>query len=147
LQSTGKKAFKLDLAALHATCEANYARLLALFPDYEAVNMREFYVGNARITMEVVERCRYTTIFCLKQAHASVEWLGNLRIEVRAYHDAAMLEVGVFQSHRRVQGRYQYPNARMYQQDEKTQQNQFLCEWLEHCLANGRAQITLAPDS
>lgn len=147
MQSTGKKAFKLDLAALHATCEANYARLLALFPDYETANSREFWAGNARITIQVVERCRYTTIFRLTQTHASAEWLGNLTIEVRAYHDAAMLEVGVFQSHGRVQGRYQYPNKRMYQQDEKTQQNQFLCEWLEHCLANGRAQITLAPDA
>jgi uncharacterized protein YqiB (DUF1249 family) len=146
LQRTGKKAFKLDLAALHATCEANYARLLALFPDYETVNTREFFVGDARIAMQVVERCRYTTIFRLTQAHASVEWLGNLRIEVRAYHDAAMLEVSVFQSHGRVQGRYQYPNERMYQQDEKTQQNRFLSEWLEHCLANGRAQVILAPD-
>jgi uncharacterized protein YqiB (DUF1249 family) len=50
-----------------------------------------------------------------------------------------MLEVGVFQSHRRIAARYAYPNTRMYQQDEKSQQNRFLAEWLEHCLHNGRA--------
>jgi len=50
-----------------------------------------------------------------------------------------MLEVGMFQSHRSVAARYQYPNERMYQQDEKAQQNRFLTEWLEHCLHSGRA--------
>ena len=34
LQQARKKQFKLDLAELHAVCEANYERLLRLFPDY-----------------------------------------------------------------------------------------------------------------
>ena len=55
--------------------------------------------------------------------------------------DARMVEVGMFQSHRRIAGRYNYPNARMYQQDEKLQQNRFLADWLEHCLANGRLGV------
>jgi hypothetical protein len=138
LQRTGKKAFKLDLAELHALCEANYARLMCLFPEYEIANAREFAVGSARVTLEVVERCRYTTIFRLCQQQAEARWLGSLRVEVRAYHDAHMLEVGAFQSHRRIAARYDYPNARMHQQDEKSQQNRFLAEWLEHCLQNGR---------
>ena len=69
--------------------------------------------------LEVVERCRYTTIFHLHQQHAEARWLGRLRVEVRAYHDAGMLEVGMFQSHRQVAARYQYPNEQMFQQDEK----------------------------
>ena len=141
----GKKPFKLDLAGLHAVCEANYARLMRLFPEYENVNRREFTVGTARISLEVVERCRYTTIFKLSQQHAEARWLGALRVEVRAYHDAHMLEVGAFQSHRRIAARYNYPNERMHQQDEKLQQNRFLAEWLEHCLQNGRACRDLAP--
>jgi uncharacterized protein YqiB (DUF1249 family) len=138
LQQAGKKPFKLNLAELHAVCEANYARLMRLFPDYENANARDFVVGTARVSLEVVERCRYTTIFRLHQQHADPRWLGSLRVEVRAYHDAGMLEVGAFQSHRRVAGRYHYPNDSMYQQDEKSQQNRFLAEWLEHCLQNGR---------
>jgi len=51
--------------------------------------------------------------------------------------------VGAFQSHRRVEGRYEYPNNRMYQQDEKRQQNHFLADWLEHCLENGRSSTPL----
>lgn len=139
LQRARKKPFKMDLADMHAVCEANYARLLRLFPDYENANSRTFSVGEARVMLKVIERCRYTTIFHLHQHQAADTWLGRLRVEVRAYHDAGMLEVGMFQSHRQVAARYQYPNARMYQQDEKSQQNRFLADWLEHCLQTGRA--------
>jgi uncharacterized protein YqiB (DUF1249 family) len=138
-----KKAFKLDLTALHAVCDANYARLLRLFPDYENCNFREFLIGNAAVRLTVLERCRYTTIFRIEQQRGESRWLGQLRVEVRAYHDARMLEVGMFQSHRRVAARYQYPNERMFAQDEKYQQNRFLSDWLEHCLLNGRSALDL----
>ncbi|MGB1139761.1 MAG: DUF1249 domain-containing protein [Halioglobus sp.] len=143
MQTRKKKAFKLDLTALHALCEANYARMMRLFPDYETANARRFNVGPAQVTLEVVERCRYTTIFKLHQRQAEQQWLGQLLVEVRAYHDAGMLEVGMFQSHRRIAARYQYPNDHMFQQDEKYQQNCFLAEWLEHCLANGRTAVDI----
>ena len=129
----------MNLVELHAVCEANYARLLRLYPDYESANHREFHVGPSRVRLEVVERCRYTTIFRLHQQHAEARWLGSLKAEVRAYHDAQMLEVASFQSHRRIQPRYEYPNAGMFQQEEKSQQNRFLADWLEPCLANGRS--------
>lgn len=138
-----KKPFKIDLSKMHAVCEANYARVLRLFPAYETSNRREFSVGNARVEIEVVERCRYTTIFRVCQQHHETSWLGNLRMELRAYHDAGMLEVGAFQSHQRIQARYQYPNHEMHQQDEKSQQNRFLAEWLQHCLANGQVTLDL----
>ena len=144
MQKTKNKPFKLDLTELHAACEANYARLLRLFPDYENSNSRQLMVGKASVSIEVVERCRYTTIFHIHQQHADSRWLGRLRVEVRAYHDASMMEVGSFQSHRRIAPRYQYPNDKMFQQDEKFQQNRFLADWLEHCLQNGRTCIELS---
>ena len=137
MQEIRKKSFKLDLQALHAICEANYARMLRLFPEYENCNIREFQVGTARVRLEVTERCRYTTMFKIQQSQAPSRWLGQLNIEVRAYHDASMLEVGMFQSHRRIAAHYQYPNDKMFQQDEKYQQNCFLADWLEHSLQNG----------
>lgn len=140
VQRARKRPYKMDLARLHSLCEANYARLLRLFPDYEQGNAREFAVAEARIRLEVLERSRYTTFFRLHQSHGEARWLRRLIIDVRAYHDAGMLEVGSFQAHHRIQPRYVYPNAHMFQQDEKLQQNQFLGDWLEHCLANGRAQ-------
>ncbi len=162
MQLARQKQFKLNLADLHAVCEANYARLLRLFPDYQTANIREFNLGPSRVIIEVQERCRYTTIFRILQqpmltqsngmqrtgeAPAEAPWLGSIRAEVRAYHDATMLEVGSFQSHRRIQARYQYPNDKMYQQDEKCQQNRFLADWLEHCIASGRSNYSLFTDT
>ncbi|MFV0276938.1 MAG: DUF1249 domain-containing protein [Parahaliea sp.] len=143
-QGAGKRPFKIDIVGLHALCEANYARLLRLFPDYEHSNHREFRVGSARVEIEVIERCRYTTIFRLRQHRPEERWLGLLRMEARAYHDVGMLEIGSFQSHRRAAPRYDYPNAQMLQEDEKIQQNRFLAQWLEHCLAYGGASVNIA---
>ncbi len=141
MQTLKKPPFKLDLTELHAICDANYLRLLRLFPDYENRNSRELLVGAAIVDLAVVERCRYTTVFRLHQQRAESRWLEQLRVEVRAYHDVRMLEVTVFQSARKVAARYRYPNAHMFAQDEKYQQNRFLADWLEHCLQNGRTAI------
>ncbi len=144
MQRALKNAYRVDLAGLHAICEANYARLMLLFPDYETRNLHEFTVADARVRIEVIERARYTTIFRLYQQHQpGADWLGHLKIEVRAYHDAGMLEVGSFQSQREIQARYHYPNKNMHQQDEKAGQNRFLAEWLEHCLENGRVHTDM----
>ena len=145
VQLARKRAYKLSLTDLHSVCDANYARFMRLFPDYEHSNSRSFTLGRARVQLEVAERCRYTTIFRVLQQGSSSQWLGGLKIEVRVYHDARMAEVGMFQSHRRVRGRYQYPNEHMYQQDEKCQQNQFLADWLEHCLRNGMNDADTLP--
>jgi uncharacterized protein len=147
LQVAGKKAYRVDLSGLHAVCEANYARLLRLFPDYEIANSRQLVVGSARVTLEVIERCRYTTFMRLTQSQSLTEspLLGYLRIEVRAYHDARMLEVSMFQSHRQVDARYEYPNKAMYQQDEKLQQNNFLAQWLEHCQRDAHLATAILP--
>jgi uncharacterized protein YqiB (DUF1249 family) len=144
LQNLKKKPFKVDLTELHAICEANYARMLRLFPAYESSNSLEMLVGAAWVRLDVVERCRYTTIFHIHQQHGESRWLGLLRVEVRAYHDANMLEVGMFQAHRQIAPRYRYPNRQMFQQDEKYQQNRFMADWLEHCLQNGRANLSVS---
>lgn len=143
-----KGRYKVDLQSLHALCEANYARLLRLFPDYESCNARRFALKSARVQIDVIERSRYTTLFHLQSFRpASSEdqpslLLPPLRIDARAYHDAGMLEVVAFQSERRVAGRYTYPNRNMHQEDEKLQQNEFLAEWLTHCLRHGEADIS-----
>lgn len=159
-----KARYKVDLRQLHAMCEANYARILRLFPAYESTNSTRFSVANAQISIEVVERSRYTTLFRLQSfgagagsIHASQDanqhsnqhlnptpispWLAPLSLEARAYHDAGMLEVVGFQDRGRTEGRYSYPNPAMHQQDEKQQQNSFLADWLAHCLRNGLSDL------
>jgi len=153
-----KNRYKTDLRGLHALCEANYARLLRLFPDYEARNTRGFTLRGVRVQIDVLERSRYTTLFHLNSVRSSQAgtdatptgaapaddsplWLPPLRIEARAYHDAGMLEVVTFQSEARIAARYSYPNRGMHQEDEKRQQNAFLAEWLAHSLHHGEADL------
>ncbi|GAB5412507.1 MAG: DUF1249 domain-containing protein [Congregibacter sp.] len=143
-----KARYKVDLRTLHALCESNYARLLRLFPSYESTNSTRFSVANARISIEVLERSRYTTLFRLQSFGlsdagdaAKALWLEPLYLDARAYHDAGMLEVVGFQDRGRTEGRYSYPNPAMHQQDEKQQQNSFLADWLAHCLRNGECEI------
>jgi uncharacterized protein YqiB (DUF1249 family) len=136
--------YKVDIAALHATCESNYLRLMQLFPDYETSNYREFELGSGeRVRIDVVDRSRYTTQLKVCQQGGN-DWLIAPRFELRAYHDARMVEVISFQSRRRVEARYDYPNADMHAPDEKAQQNLFLAEWLSHCLEQGCSTLDLA---
>lgn len=143
-----KRAYRTNLIDLHSVCDANYARLLRLFPAYQTQNCLDFSLGLSRVKIEVAERCRYTTIFRVLQQGSDIKWLGHLKVELRAYHDARMVEVGAFQSHRGIDGRYHYPNGSMYQQDEKYQQNRFMADWLEHCIHNGLGSLenTASPD-
>jgi len=138
-----KDSYRVDLGALHACCEANYARLLRLFPDYEQRNERRFAVVDEQLHLEVLERSRYTTMLRMSKwrrgGGSERRWLVPLRVDLRAYHDACMLEVIAFQRSGRIAARYDYPNTRMHQQDEKCRQNAFLAEWLEHCLRHGEA--------
>ena len=158
-----KGRYRVDLRSLHALCEANYARMLRLFPDYEGCNTRRFSLHQVRIQIDVLERSRYTTLFRVqscRDSHPTVaggavgpqlpqhgdrgsngHWLFPLRMDVRAYHDAGMLEVVSFQREGRVEGRYSYPNDAMHQEDEKRQQNAFLADWLAHCLHHGEEDL------
>lgn len=142
-----KGRYKVDIRSLHALCEANYARLLRLFPDYESRNARRFALSSAQVQIDVIERSRYTTLFHLQSFRPTASedqpsLLPPLRIDARAYHDAGMLEVVTFQTEGRIAGRYDYPNASMHQEDEKQQQNEFLAEWLTHCMQHGEADIS-----
>lgn len=133
--------YNVDLADLHSVCEANYVRVLRLFPDYERCNQRAFVAGSnaqaSHITLEVTERSRYTTMLRLTQLSAVAVPRSALKLDLRLYHDARMAEVVAFQSQRSTAGRYPYPNPNMLQRDEKRQQNAYLAELLAFCLAEG----------
>jgi uncharacterized protein YqiB (DUF1249 family) len=133
-----KKRYRVDLAAELAECEANFARLQRLLPRLER-DSHTFNVGtNLHLHIEVTERNPYTTTLEISQPPAEIPTVAP-RLTVRIYHDARLAEVVAFTSRRRVQPRYDYPNAAMYQPDEKSQWNRFLGEWLSHCLQHGFA--------
>jgi uncharacterized protein YqiB (DUF1249 family) len=124
------------------------------------------------VVIEVIEEARYTTtvrVAVHSQMPLQIYWLKPMEpgkaknsitpnllksfpkisntysLDVRLYNDATVAEVIAWDGHRRFQARHQYPNTRMYQEDEKSQLNQFLGELLEYCLAQGRVMMDVVP--
>ncbi len=138
-----KRKYVPDLTRQMAICEVNYMRILKLMPDLDTMDTREFRVSmaehSAHIRINVVERFTYTaTLQITQQSRRSLNWLESPTLVVRLYHDAAMAEVICMKSRKQLSGVYPYPNREMHQPDEKVQLNDFLGEWLSHCLQHGQ---------
>lgn len=134
--------YRVDLAGLQATCEANYARLMRLLPgmrEQPALRRLALSTGDtplAVLALRVTEAGPYTSTVEVHEEPALAS-LPTPRLEVRVYHDARMAEVTGAEHCRRLLPRYVYPNPRMHQPDEKSQLNLFLGEWLGHYLQCG----------
>lgn len=139
-----RKRYVPDLRELGALCEANYVRLCRLLPSLNAGDECCFTVNYGQLPAQVCLRVdaehAYTTQLRIEQQHQGSSWLQPPAMNIRLYHDARMAEVLSYQSHRSLEGRYEYPNPHMRLPDEKTQLNRFLADWLKHCLRYGRAQ-------
>lgn len=122
--------------ALH---ERNFAKLRQVIPCLAHLPhaIRLMAHNDERLELEVLEKSPYTTTFTLQlQQHQQHRWLPSLHMKIRAYHDAEVAEVLAFQRFHQVKARYDYPNPQMHQSDEKWQFNDFLSDWLDHCLHN-----------
>ena len=137
-----------NLTSDGAECDANYIRLCRLMPEMADNNKVEFGIASkhhesARISMEVIEQHRYTTILAVYFSNMSTvyanQWVGLRAMQIRVYHDLKTAEVAGCDHVRQFQSRYEYPNDGMLHPDEKSQVNHFLGEILTHCLANGHA--------
>jgi len=131
-----------DLTGLMAECEANYARLLKLFPDMGVVTSRQLAVtypgGQAvNIQLELLEEFRYTSTVQIQHSKSAGPWFHVPSMMVRLYHDARMAEVVDAKHMRQLKGIYNYPNTDMHHADEKVQRNLYLGEWLCYCLQHG----------
>lgn len=119
--------------------ETNFLKLQRVIPSIRDISKQLSYHGkdNSTLSIDVVDRSKYTTTFLLElQQHNSQSWLSNLQMKVRIYHDANVAEVLSFQNRHRLDSRYEYPNPQMYHRNEKWQINDFLGDWLDHCLRN-----------
>jgi uncharacterized protein YqiB (DUF1249 family) len=125
-----------------AECDANYLRMLKVFPRLKEEDSRVFGVvigGHAReVRIDVIERGPYTTLVRLRQLPETA-WGISPSMTVRLYHDARNAEIVEYQHARRFQAVYGYPNAAMRSRDEKAQVNRLLGEFLALCLASGMA--------
>ncbi|MBL4780761.1 MAG: DUF1249 domain-containing protein [Porticoccaceae bacterium] len=151
--------YRVDLKAFMACCEANYYRLLALFPDLHSVDQRRIGLspgGDGEVVLTVLERTSYTTLLSIAQGQTdgtpspdarsertdkpvTVRWLKPPVLTLRLYHDAQIAEVITYDCNRGVRPNNAYPNQNMFQPDEKRQWNHFLEEWLVLCRQHGYA--------
>lgn len=138
-----RRRYQVDLIEQQVLGDLNYARLMRLMPDLDSANQWSFRVSAPqdewRVTLSVEERARFTTSVLISRHQGECRWTQSPALRVRLYHDARMAEVVAWERHRVKLGRYSYPNNKMYQCDEKVQLNRFLGEWLNHCLAQGKA--------
>ena len=137
-----------DLVSDMAECDANYIRLLRLFPHMNESESLEFGVQGTTedgtlVRMEIRQRCPYTTMLSVQvRSDEDRPWVKWPVLEVRIYHDIKSAEVCGFERHRNFKYRYQTPNPDMFQPDEKSQINRFFGELLAFCLEHGHS---LAP--
>ena len=131
-----------DLVHLGALYEGNYSRLMKLIrimgdQDQMAFSLHNGsnYVG--KVTMLLLESCKYTDTFLLEQTAAAGKWVNNPKLRVRLYHDALVAEVVGRHGRQAVKGVNEYPNKKMHLPDEKNQLNSFLAEWLNFCISYG----------
>ncbi|MEZ8095218.1 DUF1249 family protein [Photobacterium swingsii] len=134
-----KNRYTVDLAGIMRLYETNYAKLLPLLPKSDEVGDSCVYqVFGHEYTITITESTRYTTVIeLLQQDEASLPVYMYPHLIIRLYHDARVAEVCSAQQISRLKPRYDYPNMRMHQQDEKHQVNRFLGDWLAYCLKNG----------
>ncbi|MEZ5530378.1 MAG: DUF1249 domain-containing protein [Porticoccaceae bacterium] len=137
-------SYKVDLRGYMAECDANYFRLMKLFPEMtrEAAERRLglSHDSDHELHMMVRENTRYTTLIELSQVACAGNdnpWFRLPVMLLRLYHDARVAEVVSCDGIRHLRPSYGYPNQQMHHRDEKAQWNRFLGEWLSHCLARG----------
>jgi len=126
-----------------AECDANFIRMLRLFPGLVEEDSLEFGIegttrDGALVSIVINERCPYTTMLTVRvQNDEDKPWVKWPLMEVRLYHDVKSAEVVSFQRHRNFKYRYSTPNRHMFQPDEKSQINRFLGELLTFCIEHG----------
>lgn len=138
-----KGRYRIDLPAHMAECDANYLRLMKLFPSVRKADSAAIGVDvngtRMEVRLDVIERGPYTTVVRLAQ-RPEIPWSHKASLTIRLYHDARSAEVIEYQGRKHfLRAVYDYPNADMRQPDEKAQINRFLGEYLSLCLEHGVA--------
>lgn len=171
-KSLNSNQYNVDLASHLVVCEANFYRLLQLMPNAGEHQQWGYIIGNhykleTSLALEIIAVARYTTSVRLTYKNPlfspdrhyhymaaspsamSRLWLESKQaqctLDIQMYHDANLAEVIAMQQYRRLQARYNYPNAQMHQQDEQARLNTYLQEILSHCLKNGRISKEIFP--
>lgn len=134
------KRYVPDFPEMMRVCETNFAQLRRLLPKEDQASVT-YQVNGANYSVTIQESTRYTTLVEVKQTAPAVSYWSLPAMSVRLYHDAMVAEVCSTQQIYRFKARYDYPNKKLHQRDEKHQINQFLADWLRYCLAHGAMAV------
>ncbi|WP_131864667.1 DUF1249 family protein [Biostraticola tofi] len=136
------KRYTPDFPEMMRLCETNFAQLRRLLPRSNEVGDKTAYqVNGAEYRLTIVESTRYTTLVEILQTAPAASFWSLPSMNVRLYHDAMVAEVCSTQQIHRFKARYDYPNKKLHQRDEKHQINQFLADWLRYCIAYGAMAV------
>ncbi|OIV45809.1 hypothetical protein BK025_16825 [Sodalis sp. TME1] len=136
------KRYTPDFPEMMRLCETNFAQLRRLLPPMNQVGETVAYqVHGASYRLTIQESTRYTTLVEITQTAPVASYWSLPSMTVRLYHDAMVAEVCSSQQISRFKARYDYPNKKLHQRDEKHQINQFLADWLRYCLAYGAMAV------
>ena len=139
-----KKPYHVELAELMRVYETNYAKLNALLPvGHEVGDVRCYQAVNMVYQLTVNEVTKYTTLIDICQSDA-MPVFPLPKMSVRLYHDARVAEVCASGDFSRVKAKYDYPNTKLLQKNEKFRLNKFLGEWLTFCLKTGISRSPIA---
>ncbi len=133
------KRYVPDFPEMMRLNEINYARLMRLLPSgAEQVGASiPYLINHTEYRLIIEESTQYTTRVNISQVDLIADYLSLPSMSVRLYHDARVAEVCATQQISHFKARYDYPNKKLNQRDEKHQINQFLAEWLSYCLGYG----------
>jgi len=137
-----QKRYTVDFNKMMRLCETNFAQLRRLLPHKDEVGETITYqVEGTHYRLTIHESTRYTSLVLIEQTIPAVSYWSLPAMTVRLYHDAMVAEVCSSQQIYRFKARYDYPNKKLHQRDEKHQINQLLADWLHTCLAHGAMAV------
>ncbi|MFT7246638.1 MAG: hypothetical protein ACI82A_004017 [Candidatus Azotimanducaceae bacterium] len=148
VDARGKRTPSLDIARSAVrdsiTRETLSRETLSRETMTEGATIQSTTEDGAIVTLKILERCPYTTMMTVKVTNEEDKpWVRWPTLEVRVYHDIKSAEVVSFERHRNFKFRYNTPNQRMYQPDEKSQINRYFGELLTFCYEHGHSLETV----
>lgn len=138
--------YKVDLSAYLLSCERNYFQLKQL-SGHEFIakesGSKKFQLNHTNAMVYLAWRSigKFTSEVQVI-SRSPIDWC-RVDIDIRAYHDVNTLDIMRFQGHSGLWPKYPYPNKKMYQQDEKLRQQQFLTRFFTHCIEHGLSVETI----
>ena len=139
------RRYPIDLRARMAVCDANYIRILKLFPAWQANAHRVFALALSEdnsqtlVYLKIIEQFRYTSTLMLTFSDngQNSPWFSPPCMQVRLYHDACTAEVTSYQDVPIASLESLACSNRAFSTNEKEEVNLFLAEWLSLCLNEG----------